>query len=258
MIIVKWRFYCLIVACVLMFGGCAMTAQQAESVPTDIATFESTGKSLYVRPVTTQPNPKPGFLMNEPLRLDIDTFHGVVSETLRRTSLFSDVKADNNADYTLTTEIVGQRLIGSVSSVALLLVRYELRDATGDRVIWSENLFSHFELSASEVFMGAERTRKVLEGASRDNMAQLVNKLGGILATSRPLPAQRAFLGRAGSDGTDFRGERVGPIQKLVVHSGVDVIEVSVNTRRSRLGANSNHTEQLECKDRNLSHSRWT
>ncbi|UCH49170.1 MAG: hypothetical protein JSU95_05115 [Betaproteobacteria bacterium] len=192
---VKWHLYCLILTHALLFGGCATTAQQAESIPTDIATFESTGKTIYVMPVTMRPNPKPGFLMNEPLRLDNETFHQVTVEMLRRTGLFSDVRTDNNADYTLATDIVGQRLIGSVSNVALLLVRYELRDATSNRETWSENIFSHFELSASQVFMGTERTRKVLEGASRDNMAQLGEKLGEILASPPRQNAKQARLG---------------------------------------------------------------
>lgn len=166
----------------LLLGGCAATVEKTELIPSGIDTYKSTGKTIYISPVTIRPQPKPGFLMDEPPRLDSETLRETIVSTLSQTGLFTEVRIQGEADYILSTDVIGQRQLGALSNVELLLVRYRLTD-TSEREIWSGNLFSHFELSASQVFMGIERTRKVLEGATRDNMTKLGNEMSNILTS---------------------------------------------------------------------------
>lgn len=176
----KWLFMPLILP-LLALGGCAVTVEKAELIPPNVATYASTGKTIYVAPVTIRPQPKPGFLMNEPPRLDSETFRNAIVGTLRRTSLFSDIKTTGTADYTLTADVVGQRILGGASNVGLLLVHYSLAAPDNKQVIWSGNLFSHFEASAEDTFYGGERVRRLLERLARNNMSKLGRKMGDIL-----------------------------------------------------------------------------
>ena len=179
----KWLLMFLIVHA-LVLGGCAVTVEKAELIPLNVATYPSTGKTIYIAPVTARPQPKPGFLMNEPPRLDGETYRNAIAGTLRRTRLFSDIQTSGNADYTLTADIVGQRILGGASNVGLLLVHYSLVESENNREIWSGNLFSHFESTAEKVFYGGERVRRLLERLARDNMSKLGKKMGDVLLSS--------------------------------------------------------------------------
>lgn len=162
----------------LLGNGCAPKITTTELLPVKIDAYDSTERTILILPVTERSRPKPGFLMNEPLRIDKATFRTAIVETVRQTNLFSEVNMSGDADYTLTTDILGQRLLGVTSSIELLLVRYVIRDNKSKKEVWSGNLFSHFELAAKDVFAGSDRTAKVIEGATRDNMTQLSKSLG--------------------------------------------------------------------------------
>jgi len=164
----------------LVLGGCAVTVEDAKLIPVNVAAYASTGKTIRVSPVIIRPQPKPGFLMNEPPRFDSRTFRDTIIGTLRGTGLFSDVRTDAAADYTLTADVVGQRVLGGASNVGLLLVHYSLVASDNNKEIWSGNIFSHFEASAQDTFYGGERVKRLLEKLARDNMAMLGKKLGEI------------------------------------------------------------------------------
>lgn len=168
----------LVAALAGLLTACAAPVEKSQLVPLDIRAYATTGKSLQVAPVVVRPQPKPGFLMDEPPRLDGETYREVVVYTLAHTGLFSTVTLQGAADYSLSVEIIGQRQLGALSNIELLLVRYRLVDQVSKREVWAANLLSHFELSAEQVFMGMDRSRQVLEGASRANLAQLAERLG--------------------------------------------------------------------------------
>jgi hypothetical protein len=172
---------CFLAALAYLLTGCVTPVKKSELIPLDQETYATTGKSLYVAPVVIRPQPKPGFLMDEPPRLDSETFREVVIYTLKNTELFSAVTMNDAADYHLSVEVIGQRQLGTLSNIELLLVRYRLFDAARKQEVWAANLLSHFELSAEQVFMGMERSTQVLEGASRANLAQLADQLGQVL-----------------------------------------------------------------------------
>lgn len=183
MINFKWLLPSLVMQ-TLILGGCAVTVKKAELTPSHVVTYESTGKTIYVSPVTIRPQPKPGFLMNEPPRLDGETFRNAISETLQRTGLFSEISKNDNADYILTADVVGQRVLGGASNIGLLLVHYSLVETGNNRKIWRENIFSHYETTAEKVFYGGERVRRLLEALTRDNLSKLGKAIGNSLTSS--------------------------------------------------------------------------
>jgi len=168
-----------------LLAGCVAPPKKSELIPSQVATYSTTGNSILIAPVIVRPQPKPGFLMDEPPRLDGEVFRQAIVDTLKKTNLFSAVQTEGEADYTLSVDVIGQRQLGTLSNVELLLVRYNLLDEASKQEVWAANLFSHFELSAEQVFMGIERSRQVLEGASRANITQLGEQLGNVLAGRR-------------------------------------------------------------------------
>ena len=122
--------------------------------------------------------------MNEPPRLDSGIFRNAIVATLHRTKLFSDISMNENADYILTADVVGQRVIGATSNIGLLLVHYSLVESVNNREVWRENIFSHFEITAEETFYGGERVRRLLETLARDNLSNLGKAIGNRLASS--------------------------------------------------------------------------
>jgi len=183
MINFKWLLPLLIIQA-LILGGCAVTVEKADLTPSHVVTYKSTGKTIYVTPVTIRPQPKPGFLMNEPPRLDSETFRNAIVATLHRTKLFSEISKNDNADYILTADVVGQRVIGGASNIGLLLVHYSLVESGNNRKIWRGNIFSHFETTAEDIFYGGERVRRLLETLTRDNLSKLGKAIGNRLTSS--------------------------------------------------------------------------
>ena len=114
---------------------------------------------------------------------DADLYREVIVDTLKRTALFSQVKTSGSADYSLSTEVIAERLLGGVNNIGLFLIRYELSDSNSGRNIWSENIFTYSLLSAEQVFAGWERIPKVIETAVSANMKELAAAIGKALST---------------------------------------------------------------------------
>ena len=175
--------YLFIVAITLLFlNGCATEITKIEIIPLYLAKYGSTGKSIKVSPATVRPEPSRGFLMDASPIIGGEDFRDAVVKSLQQTGLFTEIKTSGTADYSLTSDIISQRLLGKFYNVELFLVRYELTDIQAGEEVWSENIFSHYELSVQDVYIGWERIADVHEGAIRDNINQLIGKLGSTLA----------------------------------------------------------------------------
>lgn len=93
----------------------------------------------------------------------------------------AEVMTEGPTDYSLAAEVIGERMSGTMNNIVLILVRYTLTDMENQNVLWTENLLSHFEMSAEDVFVGTDQVAKTIEGAVRRNMDQLDNGLARTL-----------------------------------------------------------------------------
>ena len=98
---------------------------------------------------------------------------------LLKSGIFKEIFTDQNGDYELDTEILSQKLQPGLTAYAALFVRYRLVGTRTNQVLWTENIFSQ-----NDAF-GANQGKDVLEGAARDNLAQLIRKLADILSQQR-------------------------------------------------------------------------
>jgi len=166
-------------ALVLLFlGACATPLKQEQLIPETVqVTTHTTGKGIQVGPVVVAEVPKPSWTEPQWQRLNQETFTSAIVDTLDRSGLFSTTSTAGPADYRLSAEVVAQKLVGTMSNIMLLLVRYQLTDMASGNILWTENLLSFHHLSAADVFMGTDRVAQVVETAVRQNLQQLVARL---------------------------------------------------------------------------------
>lgn len=167
----------------LLLVGCTTPLKQEQLVPkTAPVSVHATGKHIQVHPVIIADVPKPSWTEPKWQHIDQDTFTKAIVDTLHRSGLFSAVGTTGSADYRLSAKVVSQRLVGTMSNIMLLLVRYQLVDTSSGNILWTENLLSFHHLSGSDVFMGTDRVAQVVETAVRENLQQLVVRLDANLS----------------------------------------------------------------------------
>ena len=162
----------LLVFIAIIFVGCAPTAEKIKMVPyIDYSIFTSSGKTIQITEVKGGGEETQGLS-----RIDNKSFQEALLDTLRKSNLFREVYTNQTAYYKLNTEIVSQKVEPGISAYAALYVHYSLVKIPTKQVIWSENIFSQ-----NNAF-GANQGKDVLESVARDNLAQLIRKLGYILS----------------------------------------------------------------------------
>lgn len=166
----------------LFLVSCVTPVKQSELITLEQEDFQSTGKSILVEPVTIAERPQVGMMDPAGMKFpEADDYRFAVINTLDRSGLFTEVKSEGAANYSLSTAIIGERITGSYSNLVFILIRYKLINNHSQQIVWEDNIFSHFVLSAEQEFLGATRIGKVLEGAVRDNMNQLDDRLAEVL-----------------------------------------------------------------------------
>ena len=163
-------------------AGCAATITKVGITPTQVTKYKSTGKTITVLPVVIRPRPKSSLTQTPIAWPDANMYQDAIVSTLQSTELFTAVMTSGNSDYLISTEVLGERYLGSVNNISLFLIRYELTDLKTNKILWSENIFSHHELSAVDVFDGSNRAKKVFENGARRNMSQLGIKVGEVIS----------------------------------------------------------------------------
>ena len=177
--------FCLFAAFIFVVTGCSKPLNKSAIVPARTNTYKTTGLSITVLPVTVRPQPKPGMTDTIQTMPDADLYRKVIMETLEGTGIFSEVKTDGDSNYLLNTEVIAARLIGSVNNIGLFLIRYKLVDKNSETFILNENIFSYSMLSAVDVFAGYERAAKVVETSLKNNLTQLVARIGEALSSQK-------------------------------------------------------------------------
>lgn len=168
----------LVVLTLLFLSACTTPLKQEQLIPEKAqVTTRATGKSILVSPVLVVEPAKPSWTEPQWQRLNQETFTRAVVDTLTRSGLFSTVDTTGPADYRLSAEVVDQKMVGTMSNIMLLLVRYQLTDISSGDNPWTENVLSYHHLSAEDVFMGTDRVAQVVETAVRHNLEQLVARL---------------------------------------------------------------------------------
>ncbi len=138
-----------------------------------------------------------------------------MTESLEKAGIFRAVLTSGNADYRLDGVIVSHREIaGSLfATSSVLLVRYKLTDLASNRTIWRESFMSHFDSPSSGDITGAN------EGAVRDNLTRLVDRLSA-LSLERAEQAAGTGFAAAGLADKDERRAEIGLDARIGLRAG--------------------------------------
>ena len=123
-----------------LVGGCTPVVRVDDLVPSTIPkAVDAVDKSLGVAPVL-------GGLASEYAARVVANVEGVpygeaLVRSLADTGLFREVRAGQEGDLVLHTEIISQAATHP-PTVYTLLVHYDLRDAATGRVLWRRNIYS--------------------------------------------------------------------------------------------------------------------
>jgi hypothetical protein len=164
------NFLILFVALILV--SCATAPEEKKMIPyIDFSTFSSSGRTIKI--IEVKGGGETGW---DVPKIDNTSFKEALVGTLKKSGLFKQILTDHTGDYQLDTEIVSQKIQPGLTAYAALFVHYRLIETKTNQVVWTENIFSQ-----NDAF-GENQGKDVLEGAARDNLAQLIRKLADILS----------------------------------------------------------------------------
>lgn len=103
--------------------------------------------------------------------VDDELFERALTRALQESGLFMHVGTPGDLELRAAIRLQDQRANFSLLYTAILVVSYEFVDNAG-RVVWSETYESQF--SAND-FAGSTRTVRAREGATRENLAAMLN-----------------------------------------------------------------------------------
>ncbi len=165
---------------VVILSACTPAPEVADMIPsTPPSAISQSDKVLRVGEVTGGKETKP--MMQS--TIDDAGFRQALVETLQKSGLFRSVITDQGAaDYELQTEIISQEVQGVYDKTATLFVHYRLLSVSTQQEIWKENLLSRYVAEFEESVFVLDRSKEANEGAVRENLLQLVEKLSQVLS----------------------------------------------------------------------------
>lgn len=178
----RWSFVLLIAA--VAMAGCASTPKVARMVPQqDDVRIESTGATLVVGEVRGGEESTAW----KGSKINASNFRQALLQTLRQSILFTTVVSDGEADYELSSTLLAQEQPSMGMSMTVnMVVRYRLTDrATGESVL-DQRIASTYKAGFGEALVGTARLRKANEGAVRENLKLLLERMDELsLGTER-------------------------------------------------------------------------
>ena len=155
--------------------GCASTPKIQAMVPnTGEVVFQQTGTSLAVGEV----GGGTGSDMWKGSKINGSDVRLALIEALRQSNLFTEVTAEGAAAHTLTATLLTQNQPGvGIGMNVQLTIRYVVTHTATGREVFNERVSSSYTAAFGEALVGATRVRKANEGAVRENIRQLLERL---------------------------------------------------------------------------------
>jgi hypothetical protein len=152
---------------VCLLVSCSGTMDPTAMAPTNAAAARRTGQPVISTVVGGS------FRSNVLANVSNEDFKNALESSLVKSGLFKSV---GNGGYLLEASIISvqQPLVG-ISMRVNMDVDYTLK--RNGSTVWRKNINSTYSAPVGEALVGAVRVRKATEGASRENIANLVRAL---------------------------------------------------------------------------------
>jgi len=170
---------CLVVAATLFLMSCAQAPD-----PNLMVVGPASGSAHTVHEVLVVDAVQGGQDTNpiDVPKLGNKEFHHALVASLRNAGLFDDVVADRSGRLRLSATIEHQELSGVWENLQQLAVAYKIVDDGTGETVWTETFHSIEAMDVSDVFVGQERMRRLLEAVVHDNLTQLIAALADDVA----------------------------------------------------------------------------
>jgi hypothetical protein len=111
-----------------------------------------------------------------------ETFEEAILLTLQKSNLFREVGVGARGDYDLFAEITSMDTVTdqSFTYTTYLVVNYRLLKSAKRGEVWQKLIRSSKRVTAGEAISGAARMTRSLEGATKSNLAKLVEALSSL------------------------------------------------------------------------------
>lgn len=172
----------LVISAAVFLAACATPPRVENMIPAlDSSGLVQSGKTLRVAEVSGGEKTNP---LGSP-KIENEGFREALVKTLAASGMFERVSPAGPSDYVLNAEIISQETIGVYQITQTLFVNYNLVDGDTGLEIWKENLYSPYDADLGDAFYGQTRRKMAQEGAIRDNLTRLTEKLSRILEEQR-------------------------------------------------------------------------
>jgi len=106
-----------------------------------------------------------------------EQYRDALQQTLTDAHLFTRVVDSGVADWDLHSEIITITTEAGVSPTYAIVVQYWLVDPRTGEEIWRKGINTRHQVKWNEAFAGGTRIIKAVEGATKQNLTQLVQEL---------------------------------------------------------------------------------
>ncbi len=174
----KIKIIILFLLVILIMSGCAerYIPTEEKMIPTVTrSNYFSSDKMLRLESGEELRDEKTEFWTGD-FKIDPE-FEDALRKALTDSGIFKQIVTDQKADYQLKYEILSQEVQISFKSTATVFIYYSLIEITTNQVVWEESLVSQYSVGIEKALERPLRARLAKEGAVRDNLSQLLEKL---------------------------------------------------------------------------------
>lgn len=157
---------------VLALGACSIkTAGLIPDAPVAVARqIDKTVKIMPVQGGRASSFGREAYITNE-------QYHEALRRTLADARLFAGVVTGGKSDLDLYSEIITVTTEGGISPTYAIVVQYWLVDPASGDEIWRKGINTRHHVEWNEAFAGGTRIIMAVEGATKKNLARLVEAL---------------------------------------------------------------------------------
>lgn len=166
----------MIVLAALALGGCASASKPDAMVATPVAPVHKSSSAVSLAVSGGKETSKMGAS-----QISNDGFAQALTSSIEQSGLFSKALMQPGSRYQLNAFIgkVDQPTFG-FSMTVNMEVSYTLTDTQTKKPVWSKNVSSSYTAKSGDAFAGAARLRLANEGAARENIREMLERVSAL------------------------------------------------------------------------------
>lgn len=166
------RHHLAVLPVVMILSACSISSEGLvpDKPATAVRSIERTVKVMPVEGGRASRFGVEAYITNE-------QYYAALRQTLIDSHVFAGVSDSGKADLDLHSEIITITTEGGMSPSYAIVVQYWLVDPATGREVWRKGINTRHHVEWNEAFAGGTRIIMAVEGATKKNLARLVEEL---------------------------------------------------------------------------------